>query len=110
MLLSKALSQGRHKVKEVHKTQGVTELTYPGGWPDMRLTQCPGEDPFQCLNGSPYLSLQLVHLDKMNYKNELLDYGLKWTIKMDYVDKKNYNEDLLLSYLGCFWICLVSSG
>jgi len=87
MLLSKALSQGRHKVKEVCNTQGVTEPTYPGGQPDMRLTQLPGEDPFQCPNGSPYLSLQLVHLDKMNYKNELLHYELKQTIKMNYKNK-----------------------
>lgn len=43
----------------------------------------------------------------MNYKNELLHYDLKWTIKMNYLDKKNYNEDLLLRYLGCFWICLL---
>lgn len=84
MLLSKALSQGRHKVKEVRKTQGVTELTYPGGRRDMRLMQHPGEDPFQYLNSSPYLSLQLVHLDKMNYKNELLHYELRWTIKMNH--------------------------
>lgn len=84
MLLSKALSQGSHKVKEVRKTQGATELTYPGGGHDMRLTQHPGEDPFQYLNGSPYLSLQFVHLHKMNYENELLHYELKLTIKMNY--------------------------
>lgn len=107
MLLSKALSQGTHKVKEVRRTEGVTELSYPRRRPNMRLTQCPGEDAFQCLNGSPYLSLQVVDLDKMHYKNALLHYELKWTIKTNYLDKKNCNENLLISYLDCFWICLL---
>lgn len=43
----------------------------------------------------------------MHYKNALLHYELKWTIKMNYLDKKNRNEDLLISYLDCFWICLL---
>lgn len=78
-LLSKALLRGRHKVKEVRRNKVLQNQPVP----DVRLTQCPGEDPSQCLNGSPYLSSSFVHLDRMNHKNE--QCGFKKATRISYL-------------------------
>lgn len=78
MLLSEALSQGRHKVREVRKAQRVTEPTCPRGWPDTRQHSALGKIPASVwMVHLAFLYNSLMWVKFVNPKNELLNCELE---------------------------------